>query len=109
VELANAYASDRRTTIEDPPHVPSRVRRVLERGLSLDPDDRFPSMQALLDVLDRPRRAYGRWAAAAAALVGTAMASATIAIWLTRQDAAAPICEDTAASAAVSTASVADP
>ncbi|MCX4245375.1 serine/threonine-protein kinase [Paraliomyxa miuraensis] len=38
--------------------VPARVRRVLRRGLSVNPDERFPSMRDLLDELREPPR---RW------------------------------------------------
>ena len=107
VELAASYAAQRRSEVDAEPNIPHRVRRVLERGLSLEPDERFPSMQVLLDALDRPRRPWGRWAAATAALVGTACASATIAIWLTRSDAQAPVCEEPSPS--VSAASVVNP
>jgi len=34
-------------------HVPSWVRRVVERGMARDPSDRFPSMRALLEDLGR--------------------------------------------------------
>jgi len=37
------------------PGVPRSVRRALERGLSLDPADRFPSVAALVDHLDGSR------------------------------------------------------
>ncbi|HEU5056957.1 MAG TPA: serine/threonine-protein kinase [Kofleriaceae bacterium] len=51
--------------------VPNRLRRILLRGLSTEPDRRYPSMAALLADLDRamsaPRR---RIALAAAGLVG---------------------------------------
>jgi serine/threonine protein kinase len=36
--------------------VPRRVRRVLLRGLSADPDERFPAMHQLLDALERAAR-----------------------------------------------------
>ena len=40
--------------------VPTRVRRAIERGLSADADERWPSMQALLDELAPPRqRTFG--------------------------------------------------
>jgi serine/threonine protein kinase len=94
VELARSYAEEIRTIPEHPNRVPARLRRVLERGLSLDPADRYPSMRALLRDLDRPRRSYRRWAATAAALVGTACLSATIAIWLTRYSESLAICGD---------------
>src|SRR5262249_15767977 len=40
--------------------VPSWLRQALLRALSADPETRFPSMRALLDVLrrDRPRRSF---------------------------------------------------
>jgi predicted Ser/Thr protein kinase len=53
--------------------VPGWIRRVLLRGLSTEPDARYPSMRALLAALDSdpwvPRR---RWLAAAAGIVGVA-------------------------------------
>jgi predicted Ser/Thr protein kinase len=51
--------------IESPPRdsrVEPRVRNAVLRGLSPDPDDRFPSMSALLTALSAPRAARrGRW------------------------------------------------
>lgn len=41
-------------------NVPSWVRRVLGRGLAPDPAERWPSMEALLEALDAPRRHGGR-------------------------------------------------
>jgi serine/threonine protein kinase/tetratricopeptide (TPR) repeat protein len=50
--------------------VPGWVRRVLLRGLSVDPAARYPSMDALLDELDRdPAQRRRRWLVAAGALV----------------------------------------
>ncbi|PCC66387.1 Serine/threonine protein kinase [Nannocystis exedens] len=67
----------------DPPRRPARVppaiHRAILRGLSTEPGDRWPSMQALLDALERPlRRDRRRWAVAAggAALVAGAVAFA---------------------------------
>jgi tetratricopeptide (TPR) repeat protein/tRNA A-37 threonylcarbamoyl transferase component Bud32 len=46
------------------PKVPARIRRVVLRGLSPRPEERFPSMEALLAALaPRPRR-VGAWVAA---------------------------------------------
>ena len=53
----SAPASERR--------VPAAIRRALERGLSLRPEDRFPAMAALLAVLERveaSRRRKVMWA-----------------------------------------------
>ncbi len=51
------------------PSVPAALRAALDRGLSIDPRQRFPSMEALLSALEP--RATPRWwfAAAAAGLV----------------------------------------
>jgi len=57
-----------------PPRVPARVGRVLVRGLDVDPAGRFPSMTALLEVLD-PRTTKRR----RGALVG-AVAAGVVAI-----------------------------
>ncbi|MHB8872751.1 MAG: tetratricopeptide repeat protein [Myxococcaceae bacterium] len=40
--------------------IPPRALRVLERGLSARPEDRFPSMEALLEALAPPARAGSR-------------------------------------------------
>ncbi|HKE17312.1 MAG TPA: serine/threonine-protein kinase [Kofleriaceae bacterium] len=62
---ANAPATGR--------HLPARLRRVLARGLSTAPDDRYPSMSALLADLGRaPGRRRRRIAAAAAAAIALA-------------------------------------
>jgi serine/threonine protein kinase/tetratricopeptide (TPR) repeat protein len=43
--------------------VPRRVRRALLRGLSVEPDDRFPTMEALIAELSHdPSRTWKRWA-----------------------------------------------
>ncbi|HEU0030471.1 MAG TPA: protein kinase [Kofleriaceae bacterium] len=54
-----------------PSRLPRHVRRVLERGLAIDPARRFPSMAALLAVLGR-RRDARVWIAAAATTVALA-------------------------------------
>ncbi len=53
--------------------VPRWLRRVLTRGLSVRPEDRWPSMEALLERL-RPRRRAWRWAAPAGVVAATAIA-----------------------------------
>ena len=55
--------------------VPTWLREILERGLSLAAGDRWPSMQALLTALEYdPRRTRRRWAAAG--LAGLAVGAA---------------------------------
>ncbi len=59
--------------IRPPPRrsaVPSRVRRVLLKGLATDAAERFPSMEALLAELERdPSRTWRRWALVAVTAV----------------------------------------
>jgi serine/threonine protein kinase/tetratricopeptide (TPR) repeat protein len=51
--------------------VPGRVRRAVLRGLRLDPGERWPSMDALLEALTRSPAAQGRrWGLVAAVVVG---------------------------------------
>lgn len=50
--------------------VPRSVQRALLRGLSIDPQQRFDSMDALLSALSRDRRRWVRRAALGAAVVG---------------------------------------
>jgi serine/threonine protein kinase/tetratricopeptide (TPR) repeat protein len=49
------------------PRVPAWVRRAVMRGLSLHPEDRFPSMEALLDALSQQQRQANRRGALVAA------------------------------------------
>ena len=54
--------------------VPAWLRRVLLRGLAVKPDERWPSMTALLEALaDDPSRARFRWLGAAAVAGSLAM------------------------------------
>lgn len=68
--------------IEDPGAsggVPSALRRVVTRGLAVDPAKRFESMDALLEALERfvePARRGGWWAAG-----GLAVALGGMALW----------------------------
>ncbi|MCA9653825.1 MAG: tetratricopeptide repeat protein [Myxococcales bacterium] len=65
--------------LRDPParDVPAFLRRALRRGLALEPEDRFPSMEELLAALDRdPVRSRRRMLAAGAAAVVIATSSA---------------------------------
>lgn len=77
VALADAVIAGR---LQQPPRghrVPARLRRIVLRGLQIDPSDRYPSMDALLADLVRPPRPTLRLlgiAAAALALVAIAIA-----------------------------------
>ncbi|MGH1345046.1 MAG: protein kinase domain-containing protein [Nannocystales bacterium] len=75
--------------------VPMAVRRVLERGLSLDPDLRFSDMGSLLAALSRaPRRRVPRWAwGSALAVVATGMG---LMGWAAEHDAGAAPCREPA-------------
>ncbi|MEM7155911.1 MAG: serine/threonine-protein kinase [Myxococcota bacterium] len=75
--------------------VPTFLRRALRRGLSIDRDERFESMDLLLTAIDRdPVRSRRRIVAATAAAVGIAALSAGIARWSGSADAP---CEGTEA------------
>lgn len=69
-ELARAVLEGDRRPVPERSDVPRRVRRVLERGLSKEPTDRFESMDALLAELDPPTRRRN-WVLTAA-LIGLA-------------------------------------
>jgi eukaryotic-like serine/threonine-protein kinase len=67
-----------------PREVPRRVRRVVERGLARDASERYPSVAAMVDELERaisPRRRAG-WAVAAA--LGAAALAGGAALWQVR-------------------------
>ncbi len=69
-EVARAKSDGR---IPPPPEssaVPKHVRLALERGMAVEPTDRWPSMEALLEVLARRRRSRWWWLAGAAAAAG---------------------------------------
>ncbi|MEM6993378.1 MAG: serine/threonine-protein kinase [Myxococcota bacterium] len=76
-----ACAAKAAHTLREPPDraISQAVRAALTRGMSPDPEDRFPSMDALLDVLDRrPSATRRRWfVAAAGGIVVLAAALAT--------------------------------
>jgi tetratricopeptide (TPR) repeat protein len=69
--------------------VPAWLRRVLLRGLSVAPDDRWPSMRELVAALAQdPARVRRRWSLA----LGTALLLGVPAFFLARQPAAAALC-----------------
>ncbi|MEX1368155.1 MAG: serine/threonine-protein kinase [Nannocystaceae bacterium] len=77
VETATSFA---RGNLEDPTErrgVSNRVHEALLKGLSIEPDDRFPSMDALLLALGRGLpRARRRWLLAAALAVTATLSAA---------------------------------
>ncbi|MEM6290002.1 MAG: protein kinase [Myxococcota bacterium] len=88
-ELATNVCLGKRRPLGDA-NVPSRIRDAILRGLSVDPENRFPSMQALLAVLGRrPTRALRRWA-----MVGVPSVIAAVSLWWDAQpaEAGAPLC-----------------
>ena len=68
--------------------LPARVSRVLARGLAVDPTQRWPSMDALLDALREARLPFRKSTAALAIalLVATAAAWVQHAVWERRVD-----------------------
>lgn len=83
LEQARAYAVGTRNPIKLRRGVPMRVRMAIERGMSLDPTDRFTSMDALLEALaPRPSRWRSRALVGAGLILATAAASAATARWL---------------------------
>jgi tetratricopeptide (TPR) repeat protein/predicted Ser/Thr protein kinase len=72
--------------------VPGRLRSILLRGLSTEPDRRYPSMRALLADLDRAMSATRRRIALAAG--GLVAAGALAALLLGGRDQAPDRCED---------------
>jgi tetratricopeptide (TPR) repeat protein/predicted Ser/Thr protein kinase len=66
------------TAVQDPPkdtRVPSWVRRAVLRGLSLNPENRFPSMEALLEALSQEQR----WVRRRGMLAAVGVAALTVA------------------------------
>jgi eukaryotic-like serine/threonine-protein kinase len=81
--------------IRPPPRdaqVPTWLRDVLTRGLSVAPSDRYASMDALLAELQRdPPQDNRPWLAAGVAVV---LASATVAVYLVSTSTSGPSCDD---------------
>lgn len=73
---------DATRTLRAPPQnarVPGWLRRVLLRGLAMEPEKRFANLDELLHELQRdPARTRRRWAGALAALAATVMISAGV-------------------------------
>ncbi len=71
-----------------PRPVPAWLRSALRRALARDPDERWPSMDALLDALERGPRRRRRWIGAA-----SAMAAIAGVVFMLRIGRAQPPCE----------------
>lgn len=75
------------------PRLPRALRRILGRGLALDPGARYPSMDLLLRDLRATRSSRRRWAVAAAV---AAIAIAALAYGVGGQQVQAAMCEASA-------------
>ncbi|WP_163993667.1 serine/threonine-protein kinase [Pyxidicoccus caerfyrddinensis] len=70
------------------PNVPGWVHRLLVRGLSVSPEARFPSMDALLDALSKdPSAARRKWLGGAAAVLGGVALAAGVAVTVSKPQA----------------------
>jgi tetratricopeptide (TPR) repeat protein/predicted Ser/Thr protein kinase len=93
--IANGKAgADTRTLAAPPPKdsdVPAWLLRVINRGLAVDPRQRFPSVNELLKALDRdPARTMKRIGAASGVLVGVAAIATIVTYKLAPAHGAAP-------------------
>ncbi len=90
VEQARTYASGLRNEVAQRRDVPPRVRRALERGMSLQVEERYPSMADLLaDLAPSPTRNHLRTAAGVLVLAATAWASSAATQWFQHPPASA--------------------
>jgi predicted Ser/Thr protein kinase len=74
-ELYASVTAGERSRLPAEPRVPARLIAVLERGLQLDPEARFPDIEALLAELEALVRPPRRWPWAAIAAAAVAMAT----------------------------------
>jgi serine/threonine protein kinase len=82
IDQARAYTQGRRTAVKPRRDVPASLRAAIERGMSLQPSDRFPSMLALVDALAAPPRRRLRTVLSVLALLGTAWVGASLGAWV---------------------------
>lgn len=82
---AKGEARWKRVPVPGSVRLPGPVRAALERGLALEPEKRFASMEALLAELGRPPGS--RWGSVAAVVVGAGLllAGADVVTWRTRE------------------------
>ena len=84
-----------RPELAPPPHprVPGWVHRLLVRGLSVSPEARFPTMDALLDALSKdPSVARRKWLGGAAAVLGGVALAAGVAVTVAKPEPRAQPC-----------------
>ena len=82
-ELSTALVDGRPPEPPDSTSVPTWVSRAVVRGLSPNPDDRWPSLRALLDTLTQdPAKQRGRWLAVGAATTAVVAAGVGAQAWL---------------------------
>jgi tetratricopeptide (TPR) repeat protein len=92
-ELAAAILAGRRTTAKRRTRVPGWLRAVLERGLSQLPAQRWPSMTALLQAMERGERGVRRRAVAAALCGVAALGGVVVGVRQLDVDRRARACE----------------
>ncbi|MBS2018043.1 MAG: protein kinase [Deltaproteobacteria bacterium] len=82
-----AFAVALREALRDRAAVPSWLRRVLERGTRDAPEDRFPTMDAVIEALRAGRTGAKRRRLVAAVTLGLAAAAAAALVWARARDA----------------------
>src|SRR5262249_43221788 len=91
VAAGGAAGLEQEVVIAEPPReggVPTRIQRAVMRGLSLDPEERFESMEALLEQLSLERRqTQARWAAAGVGALLAVTATGMTYQWLAQRRA----------------------
>ena len=96
IDQARAYTEGRRNPVEPRRDLPGKLRRTIERGMSLRLEERYPNMDALLHDLTWEPPQRKRTALVLIALVCTACVSASAATWAARQPGpeVAAVCGD---------------
>ena len=78
--VVSALAADGAFEVPTTGSVPAHILRAIVRGLKAQPEERWPSMTALLDALEAdPNRARNRWLVAGLGIIAVAVCSASVA------------------------------